>query len=646
MEERDHILTLLRSDDPRQRKTALQTLPSEYSEEVILVLIDLLRDDHLPLRQASMEALIKKGKSVIDPLIEALRIDDYDIIFNVIRILGSIGDPRSTEHLIEIAEDAPESLQYEVIEALVKINDDRATLTLVHALGHKEPAIRDLAEQGLVNLGTVILPELYSALHSRQWLVRSYAARILGRIGDADALHPLIDALAHADLTFRIEVIRALGILRDPKAIPPLLKALGQGDPETIKPLIETLAVLQDPRTVGYMIRAIKAEEWNQHQYIVDSIVSMGPKVIEEAGKEITNSSSRIRIAAAKILGKFEEKNAAPFLIALSRDTDQEVRRIAASSLSLHPGEDCVGALIELLGDRYSAISSQAAKSLIEMAPYSRAPLTKSLRHNNPTIRRRAATLLCRKDMHSKAEQPFRLGPEFTPYLMDCLQEERQYLKYITHLLRHIKGDGLAQRIGLLYQGHSEMTPLLEELQQLRRWQHISLIAKDLPILVAQQEKRQSRSATQALKETAKEQRKYVKDGYCLDHHARFSKYDVSGIDYLGCRFCQSTIFGIEAPSVCIVLDKRQEGENTVLPDRVLVNYFRVNHQVDFDCVHIGACAKEEIRSFCIAIGNDTDPFRRNGYATATCTIDPTAQIDEEIYNLLTNQFTQVKQRD
>ena len=83
MEEREQILTLLRSDDPRQRKAAIESLPVVYTEEVIVALIDLLRDEHLPLRKASMDALIKQGNSAIGPLIEALRIDDYDIIFKL-----------------------------------------------------------------------------------------------------------------------------------------------------------------------------------------------------------------------------------------------------------------------------------------------------------------------------------------------------------------------------------------------------------------------------------------------------------------------------------------------------------------------------------------------------------------------------------
>ena len=243
--------------------------------------------------------------------------------------------------------------------------------------------------------------------------------------------------------------------------------------------MIESLAKINDPRSVPAMIEALKAEEWSKHEYIVDQIVSMGPRVIDHAIRYSGDTSPRIRIGVAKILGWFEQPEVTNALITLTRDADQEVRRITAGSLSQHHSEAGIRALVDLLVDPSNSISSQAAKSIIQLAPHSRPILIAALRNPNPNIRRRAATLLCRKDVHQGAKTPFKIPPQATPYLMDCLQESREYTKYLIFLLTHIKGDELAVRVGFIYQRHPQMNLLIQELDRLNLWQHLSLLLQD-----------------------------------------------------------------------------------------------------------------------------------------------------------------------
>ena len=224
-----------------------------------------------------METLIENGVSCLPSLIEALRINDHDIRFNIIKILGSIGDQRVTEHLVELVEDAPESLQYEITEALARLKDSRSIDALITTLSHKEPGTRELASNGLVDLGPAALPALCTALNSPLWQTRSYAARILGRIKDLRAVEPLIEALDHPDSTFRIEVIKALGVLGDARAVPLLINTLHENEQELVQPLIESLAILNDVRAIPSMMEALKTEVWNKHKYIVDDIFIYGP---------------------------------------------------------------------------------------------------------------------------------------------------------------------------------------------------------------------------------------------------------------------------------------------------------------------------------------------------------------------------------
>jgi|GEM_PF-5429251 len=642
MDDIERILTLLQSEDPRQRDSAFDSIPASLPDQVTLALINTLRDDNLALRQRSVDTLIEKGSSSLPALIEALRIDDHDIQFNVIKVLGALGDQRATPHLIDLIEHAPDSLQYEIIEALVHLKDPEAVDTLITTLGNKEPTIRDLAAKGLTILSNFSLPSLFLALNSPQWLIRSYAARILGTIRNHQAVAPLVEVLPHSDSIFRKEVIGALGVLGDPKAVPALLRTLNQGEQETIQPLIESLAKINDPRSIPAMIEALKAEEWNKHEYIVDKIVSMGPQVVDHAIRYSGDTSPRIRIGVAKILGWFEQPEVTDALITLTRDADQEVRRITAGSLSQHHSEAGIRALVNLLVDPSNSISSQAAKSIIQLAPHSRPTLIAALRNPNPKIRRRAATLLCRKDVHQGAKTPFKIPPQATPYLMDCLQESREYTKYLIFLLTHIKGDELAVRIGFIYQRHPQMNLLIQELDRLNLWQHLSLLLQDRLHLTSHLDSREAKSIYNSLKEAAKNQRKYLKGGYCFRHFARFATQNNSGIEYMGCRNCTSTIFGIQAPSVHLILDDAMDKKMAIYPDRAEINRLAIKRSVDFEHVHIGSCDPEEIRSLCIEMGNDTEPYRRKAYATATCSVAATTSLDSEMKNLLAQHFRTV----
>ena len=372
----------------------------------------------------------------------------------------------------------------------------------------------------------------------------------------------------------------------------------------------------------------------------------MGPKVIPHVRRYINDPNPLLRIGATEVLGNLQHEDTLDALVQLTQDADKDVRRLSADALSLHPTPSGFSAMIELLADHNNTVSAQAAKSLIRSAPKSRQPLVDALCHSNTTIRRRAATLLCRKDVHAGSSTPLKLPNRCAPYLMDCLLEEQQYTKYVAHLLRHIKEAPLAQRIALIYQGHPQMTRLVEELNELDHWQHLSLLVKDRDRLSANLPSREAKSVLTALKETAKKQRKHLTNGYCLIHFARFTVHRISGVEYLGCRRCQSTLFGMQASMVYLMLDEDMQKEVEIYQDRILINRFSIQSDVDFDHIHIGRCEREKIRSLCIEMGNETDPIRRKASGSATCSIEPTVSLDREITNLLVQQFRKVVHSD
>ncbi len=120
-----------------------------------------------------------------------------------------------------------------MVAGLFRASDQADTLdavldTLLAALEDDDAAVAGRAEDFLLWLGEDAANAVADAVrngaqsHRLVWL--------LGQIGGADALEPLMDALEHADSRARAEACVALGDLRDPIAINALLYATHDAD--------------------------------------------------------------------------------------------------------------------------------------------------------------------------------------------------------------------------------------------------------------------------------------------------------------------------------------------------------------------------------------------------------------------------------
>ena len=224
-----------------------------------------------------------------------------------------------------------------------------------------------------------------------------------------------------------------------------------------------------------------------------------------------------------------------------STDANLEVRKAVVKSLLAQNHEHASKGLVVLLGDDSHSVWADAAKGILNLGPKSKASLEEALKHKKRIVRTRAATLLCRPEIHEDSSKPFSLNTTFTPYLLDALYDDPSYHLYIARMLGRINGDEFSHAMGLIYQGHSQAVYLLGRLLQLGEWKHLSLLSDKLKHITRHMDRSEARAVLKVLKDTAKKQRKEVNDGFCKIHYSRFIKQDhKSGIDYLGCRTCKS----------------------------------------------------------------------------------------------------------
>lgn len=124
---------------------------------------------------------------------------------------------------------------------------------LITALGDENDDVRRRAQIALHDLGVLAIEPLGQALLHTQPEVRRRVAAILGHVGDARAVEPLIAALKalgpRDDLT-RVQITDALGHFGDPRAAAALLDELPQASSAVRRRIIRALVSLGDDRAI------------------------------------------------------------------------------------------------------------------------------------------------------------------------------------------------------------------------------------------------------------------------------------------------------------------------------------------------------------------------------------------------------------
>jgi HEAT repeat protein len=119
----DDLLNKLQSKITLERRDAAHELGKTKDPRAVPPLIAALKDEEPMVRLDVSGALIDIGKPVVDPLIEAVKRDSDSIfLWNAIRVLEEIGDPKAIEPLKEIQQKHPDpSIQQIAKYALEKL---------------------------------------------------------------------------------------------------------------------------------------------------------------------------------------------------------------------------------------------------------------------------------------------------------------------------------------------------------------------------------------------------------------------------------------------------------------------------------------------------------------------------------------------
>ncbi|MFH0783849.1 MAG: HEAT repeat domain-containing protein [Pseudomonadota bacterium] len=334
-----------------------------------------LRSKNFLKRESAAVALGKLGDArAVEPLYKIM--DNYKEDRSVRQAaaiaLGRLGDVRAVEQLIRtLLEYNSTSIRQDCARLLGQIGGVRAVETLIKVLSY-DASIRIAAAEALSQLGQpqwsqwikgddndfarlgasrepcAVEPLISVLNYSKDRDLRSVAARALGKLGNVQAIEPLIKALGDEYHIVRYAAIEALDVLADVSTVEPLISALNdRRNAAAHGAVVKLLGQLNDPRAVEPLIKALGDEYHNE--------------------KPLYEEYHDMRAAAATALGKLGDVRAVEPLMKALDDNHRSVRAAAATALGKLGDVCAVEPLIRALDDNESSVGAAAATALGEL---------------------------------------------------------------------------------------------------------------------------------------------------------------------------------------------------------------------------------------------------------------------------------------
>jgi CheY-like chemotaxis protein len=194
--------------------------------------------------------------------------EDPFIQSSCIEALGKLGDPQSIEEFKKILVESEAEDRFEVcdittwkaVDALARNATEDTIAFLVNTLHHKNPTVRRIITDALINVGSFCIPMLLDAFESGDTDTKILAANVLGFLRDktgADGLVAAFDKGQADDPNVRYAVYEALGRIGTMKGIICLVDGLSETDELILMAVIGGLEQHVNPGMITTLVNLI-----------------------------------------------------------------------------------------------------------------------------------------------------------------------------------------------------------------------------------------------------------------------------------------------------------------------------------------------------------------------------------------------------
>jgi HEAT repeat protein len=219
-----------------EQVTAKPPLSAQEREELGREVTGYLRQfsGNSEQRRKARKALLELGPPIIPDLINRLDDPNFAVRWEIVNLLGNLGDPSAVDALIDRAIfDNNHHVRWRSLWALAAIDDDSIGPRLVSYLEHENWHIRWRAAVGASMFGRQeATPVLIEGLRDPNSFIRWEAVNALARVPGGESTTAVLPLLEDPDLGVQREVVLYLGRVADARAIPVLIELLEHPDPQ------------------------------------------------------------------------------------------------------------------------------------------------------------------------------------------------------------------------------------------------------------------------------------------------------------------------------------------------------------------------------------------------------------------------------
>lgn len=318
------------------------------------------------LQKEVIEAFVNFGYKVTDLLIDQLHTSDNETRNAAAIALGRIGDPKSTEPLIQMIGEN-EELTVFVIGSLAKLGERAAFEPLLKTLGDPNPAIRRASIAALNSIGHPEMPaRIEKLIQYDDPLFRESAIHIAGYFGFSNCKHLVQNCLEDSDIRVVCAAIENLPFFDDPTTNSILGNLYNQGSTRIRASVVKAATHIDDASKFKTLAESLNDSDAWVRYYSIRTICyhllrEHLPILMVMAEKD---KAIHVRLAAIEAIGQLNGIQAIPLFSKLLHDEINDIVLTTIYALGMLESENSLILLMPLINDRDTYKRSAAIKAV------------------------------------------------------------------------------------------------------------------------------------------------------------------------------------------------------------------------------------------------------------------------------------------
>jgi HEAT repeat protein len=310
-----------------------------------------LESNDVTVRSDAAHALGKMGDEAAVPgLARALQDADEYVRKSAVMALRRVSGPAAAEALRAALTDRSEQVVLQAVNGLRDMRDKGAVEALIRVLGRRERSLQLAAGEALVRIGPDAVGPLLAMIDDKvQWRrIGDAAMKIISEVGPR-AIDALLEALDRDSVFVRRTALSVLGRVGDARIVKPLV-GLFLEDPAMQEWVVGTIARLEERGVLDGTSAVHVDREITPPRAVLEAMASRPrAEVVEQLRAALQNPMPKVRRFALRVLYALFGDGAFDQFIASLEDEDIEVKRLAIRILGKLRDKRVIEPLVALL---------------------------------------------------------------------------------------------------------------------------------------------------------------------------------------------------------------------------------------------------------------------------------------------------------